>query len=853
MRLFRAVIPLFAMLLSACPETVRFRPQEDAGPICEEGQRLVQGLCQFVCQRDSDCAAGQRCNLFSGQCEPKPLPIDAGPEHLPCTEGAVRCSADGHMVEKCDALGTWGVETTCPQPDGYCQNEVCLACRPGSARCTASSGAVEICKDDGSGYRTVTCAVGATCVQSECRECAPGQTRCSPDNTSLQTCTHSSDETKSWTFVNSGDNYDGTCITHTCEQGLNGPQCHPPACVPGSTTCLSAAVQQTCTPLGSWQNTTCSTTSPNAECVNGACVDECGDAVAAKSYFGCEYWTAILDNVVTASTYKAGVTSGQGTTDSEFAFVVSNRSNVPTTVKVERFYGGVVATLKTVTVPARTDPSTKGVSVIKVPWQSIGTSTDDASTSGQQKYAYHLTTNHPVTVYQFNPLPAQKTQGTCATSSSCTLDPNGTCVNGACTYYSFSNDASLLLPAHILGTSYVGVTPEHVAWRNGTSPTSTAMIGFNGMLTIVGTQAGTTVTVKSNALTRAGGTVAAIAKGTSHTFTLNAYDVLQLASDNPSNITSAASNIECGNNPYDQGDPSCWFPPCTKLCRVDSDLTGSVITSDKPVAVFGGSSCTLRGYLETACDHVEEQLFPFVTWGKHFVGTRTPPLRLTSGGFATPGNAGPDYYKVVAGCPVSQCPNGTAVTITPPPAAADVLLPNRCLTGTLSTNTCKLAGGSFMEFRMKSSIEVSADQPIEVAQIFAGQNATTGTDRPAQGDPSLVLLPPVEQWRNNYTVLTAPGIKDNYVAVVFDSTKVQSIQVDGATISGFQPVGSTAYRFLNVPVTVGTHTVSVNSKPGISPIPGAGVTVLGFDNYVSYGYTGGLDLGTIVSGINPGG
>ena len=35
--------------------------------------------------------------------------------------------------------------------------------------------------------------------------------------------------------------------------------------------------------------------------------------------------------------------------------------------------------------------------------------------------------------------------------------------------------------------------------------------------------------------------------------------------------------------------------------------------------------------------------------------------------------------------------------------------------------------------------------------------------------------------------------------------------------------------------------------------PGAGVTVYGYDRYVSYGYTGGLDLTTIVTGVNPGG
>ncbi len=92
-----ACLPCCALLVLAGvhrrPST-KFKPQPDAGPVCDEGQRLVQGTCRFVCHRDGDCAAGQRCNLLTGSCEPKPPPPDAGPAVPPCTEGAVRCTAD---------------------------------------------------------------------------------------------------------------------------------------------------------------------------------------------------------------------------------------------------------------------------------------------------------------------------------------------------------------------------------------------------------------------------------------------------------------------------------------------------------------------------------------------------------------------------------------------------------------------------------------------------------------------------------------------------------------------------------------------------------------------------------------
>jgi hypothetical protein len=271
--------------------------------------------------------------------------------------------------------------------------------------------------------------------------------------------------------------------------------------------------------------------------------------------------------------------------------------------------------------------------------------------------------------------------------------------------------------------------------------------------------------------------------------------------------------------------------------------------------MFGGSACTLRGPVDAACDHVEEQLFPFVTWGKSFVASRTAPLRLSDNTFATAGNAGPDYYKIVAGCPDSACPTGTLLTLSTPPAVADVMTGGGCEPGTsINANNCRLRGGRFIEFRSKASFKITADQPIQVSQTFAGQEATTGTTRPVQGDPSQVLLPPVEQWRSTYTVLTAPGTRDNYLGIVVDDSRVQEVRVDGVVVaSPWTTLFSTTFKVTNVPVQVGGHTIQVVARPNQTQVPGAGVTVYGFDQYVSYGYTGGLDLTTIVTGVNPGG
>lgn len=853
MRALPLVLALCAV--SGCDKTVKLKENVDAGPVCEGNERLVNGNCRFVCTRDGECAAGQRCNLLIGQCEPKPPPVDAGDTRIPCTEGAVRCSADNTAVQTCGDDGLFTTSEQCVQPEGFCQNERCLLCRPGAARCTSTG--IEICLDDGSGYRAVTCAVGASCVNGECVECSVGQRRCSPDNRTLEECTRLPREDLSAGYTPAGDNFDGTCVTQVCEQGANGAQCRAPACLPGALRCANTTTQEVCSSTGAWSSQACSSLpnmGPTAECINGACVDECGDAVRARSYFGCEYWSAIPDNSMD-SLFKGRTTTGQGTADSDFVFVVTNQSAVPATVEVWRYVGGAPVRVKQVTVPGRTDPTTKGLLKIPVPWQSITPATASTGNghTGRARYAYRLTSTRPVTVYQFNPIDAVK-----VTSRACTAAPNAAdcacneysdftasgcgafgfscCSPGICTqtangkrcgYGTFSNDASLLLPAHILGTGYVALTPGHSHISSGST-----QLPLSSQMTIVAPQDNTVVTVRTAGVTQAsvtGTSIAAMAAGETRVFTLQSYEVLQFSTATAgADLTPDCTNLS----------PGSW-------CRKANDLTGSIITSDKPVALFGSSACLQVPWNRQYCDHVEEQVFPFSTWGQNFVAVPSNPLRLNNNNFSS--NPPPDHFKIVAGA-------ATTLTLTPPPAATDVVVPVNCTTGSLAANTCQLTGGSFVEFKSRRAFTIRATNPIAVAQFFPGQGTVTGapTD-PQQGDPSMVLLPPIEQWRSRYTVLASTGLKDNYLGLSIDGSKVMNVRVDGVVVTGFTAIPGTNFQTKNHPVTTGTHTIEVTPLAGQNVLPGAGVTVYGYDAQVSYGYTGGLDLTTIVTGINPGG
>jgi hypothetical protein len=859
------VLSCVVWAVAGCREKTTFRPAFDGGLTCEGKERLVNGECRFVCERDPDCPTGERCNLLTGTCQAKPPPVE--PADIPCTTGAERCRTDNKAVERCGEDGKWQATQTCAG-NGYCVDAQCKACQPFAATCVSGDPkAVTVCSADGNGTRTIRCTGASICSQGECRECAPNTTRCSGDNKTVQICQRTSDETAQWKWVNNGDGFDGLCITQTCEQvASNQARCKAAACIAPATQCKDTKTLQVCSTRGAWEERLC-TAQPGmtalAECYAGACIDECAEAQRANppSYFGCDYWTAISDNSMDPL-FKGRTMSGQGTTDSIFAFVAANRSELPTVVEVWRHFGGAPQKVKSVTLEGRSSPS-KGLGVIYVPWQSIGAAdvASGISVTGLQKYAYRVKSSRPITLYQFNPLDAVKPGKTCTAadgpSASCNESAYynplvqqswGECRVAAgtterrCHYFTFSNDASLLLPAHILGDSYVVMTNEHMALTPSDTTAPNGTLGSH--MVVVAPEDGTVVTIKSSAKTAAGGSVPAFEKGQSTQITLNSFDVLQIAT-----VDLGANYITCAANPWGG------LFDTSRVCRVDNDLTGTIVTSNKPIAVFGGAACTIRPFDKAACDHIEEQIFPFKTWGKEFVAQKSHPLRLSTGSFATPSQMAPDHWKIVAGCPQSQCPNGTLVKFSTPPAAADVLLPNRCVTGSIATNDCRLLGGQHMEFKSKASFTITADFPIMVGQFFAGQQATTGgfLSSSSQGDPSFVLLPPVEQWRASYTVLAAPAIRDNYLALVYDESKVSSVLVDGVAVTGFTVLSGSTFRVKNHPVSVGSHTVQIIPKPGLPRVPGVGVTAYGYDAFVSYGYTGGLDLGAIVTGINPGG
>jgi hypothetical protein len=562
-------------------------------------------------------------------------------------------------------------------------------------------------------------------------------------------------------------------------------------------------------------------------------------AANASTDLGCDYWGLSMPNELDATFLGNSSNGTLGTLPSEFGFVVVNPGQTAANVQVTNAHISAV----NVTVAALSSQS------IQVPWLPIcGT--------GRKDTAFHLTSDQPVTAYQFNPIASSIPTGTttCAVDTDC--NPSGStayvCLNSRCVSYAYTADASLLLPTSQLGAEYVAMAYDHI---DVTATFSTAQ-PLPALMAVLATEDGTHVHVDFAGATAASAsslsTSCNVASGSepghgqtgpeSADYVLAAGEVLQFASDKTSAAGTCATSI--GN----QGT----------VCRYPSDLTGSLVTSTPdgagvrhPIAVFSGAGCTYVPYNQVACDHMEEALTPYRTWGKTFVGVK-------SHSYAGATMAVSDTWRLVAGCGAASCPNGTTVTITPQISGLRTRLVTPCSTSN-GVTTCTLpplqAGQTapWLEFNLGSAFTLVATQPVQLAQYFTSESASgldsTGASTATEGDPSLVLAPPVEQWRANYRVLAPNTYAHNYLNLTAEGDgsgcpTCSGVQVDGASVPSGEWAnipGTTRYAAVHA-LCGGTSCVPSHTISAPAPV---GVVVYGYDSYVSYGYPGGMNLATL--------
>lgn len=204
----------------------------------------------------------------------------------------------------------------------------------------------------------------------------------------------------------------------------------------------------------------------------------------------------------------------------------------------------------------------------------------------------------------------------------------------------------------------------------------------------------------------------------------------------------------------------------------NADLTGTQVTSDKPVAVFSGHRCADVPSGVGYCDYLVEQLPDVSIWGNTF---HTSPF------------SGRARYTVR----VMASQNGTTFTT----------MPAGLISGTLNA-------GQFVDVVLTGAGEFVSNNPVLLAQFMRGY----ADDTAAKGDPSMVLVTPAEMSMTEAT-FGAHGLAKTtgvYLNLVTETAALANLKLDNVAVNPalFKPIGGTSiYSTGTIPVAAGAHSL----------------------------------------------
>ncbi|MBS1902720.1 MAG: choice-of-anchor D domain-containing protein [Bacteroidetes bacterium] len=339
----------------------------------------------------------------------------------------------------------------------------------------------------------------------------------------------------------------------------------------------------------------------------------------------------------------------------------------------------------------------------------------------------------------------------------------------------WSSDAFLAFPVDVVGTEYLTMNYQSIVYMGGGSTP--------GEFWVVAVNDSTNVTITPNARTSKG----IPAKGTIQLL-MNKGDVYMVQG-----VRSDSKN----------------------------DLTGSLIESDEPIAVFSGHvraaipyNAKNQGSSTGSRDHLVEQLPPTSAWGDSALVVRYASSSLA------------DLVRVVS------AEDDNVITVN-------------------GTTVATLQKGQFYEItQLNGPVSIQGTSPILVGQFMhTSLYGTQGNGQP-YGDPALSLVYPVEQFGNAYTFVSVinDAFTGNYVNVITDATGISGVALDGTAIpsSKFSQIPNS--NFYAAQLNLGDKTITPIPGQGTHNITGArpiGITVYGLGPVDSYSYPGGTLMKTI--------
>ena len=293
---------------------------------------------------------------------------------------------------------------------------------------------------------------------------------------------------------------------------------------------------------------------------------------------------------------------------------------------------------------------------------------------------------------------------------------------------------------------------------------------------------------------------------------VNEYEYYGISYDTLDARPSVILLVPCENETVVEFNSSTITLNSMETYQIESvnDLTGTKITSSKPLSVFSGSDCANVPEDVFACDHLVEQVPPTVTWGSKFLVA------------SLEGRSSGERIRVLSARAASVAVN--------------------CNTNISVSEFQLQSGGSFREFEIptNSFCSIESTSPVLVAQYAYG-SASDG-----MGDPFMMIIPPIEQFTNNYLVESLSNFASNYVATYVSSEFFQTTQIllDNSIVTGWQNVtcssGEVCGHISRTNVSSGDHSICHQNSSAV-----LGVSVYGFSSGNSYGYPGGMRLSPI--------
>ena len=275
--------------------------------------------------------------------------------------------------------------------------------------------------------------------------------------------------------------------------------------------------------------------------------------------------------------------------------------------------------------------------------------------------------------------------------------------------------ASLLIPTSAWGTNYIAVS----AYETAAPPIP---IPQGPSYNIVAKEDGTTVTMRPKSNIAAGGGMPAGTAGMPYTFTLNRGEYAQITQASP--------------------------------------LSGSPITSDKPVGVFGGHQIMS---IDRCCgDHGEQMIAPVSALGSEYVAAPHGDRKPTAGE--------PRNFRNIGAV------DGTELTYDPPnlgPAAVRL--------------------GETLEIRSAEPFVVRSQDTEHPFLLFTYMSGAGEQGEGGWGDADFVRIVPPAQYLRHYVFFADPTYPFTVLTVVRTKKDgaFEDVTLDclGAPLGGWQPAG----------------------------------------------------------------